>query len=91
MVPARPDGIMLPKATRANADQLDHYLTALEAAAGIPIGGIATLVLATETAQAMFGLGDYAGTPRLAALSWGRRGQRDRARRDAQSRCERRL
>jgi citrate lyase subunit beta/citryl-CoA lyase len=71
IVPARPDGIMLPKGTRADADKLDHYLSALEAAAGLPIGGIATLVLATETAQAMFGLGDYAGTPRLIALSWG--------------------
>jgi citrate lyase subunit beta/citryl-CoA lyase len=71
IVPARPDGVMLPKGTRADADKLDHYLSALEAAAGLPIGGIATLVLATETAQAMFGLGDYAGTPRLIALSWG--------------------
>jgi citrate lyase subunit beta/citryl-CoA lyase len=71
IVSARPDGIMLPKGTRADADRLDHYLSALEAAAGLPIGGIATLVLATETAQAMFGLGDYTSTPRLAALSWG--------------------
>lgn len=71
IVPARPDGILLPKASRVEADRLHHYLTALETAAGLPPGGIATMVLATETAQAMFGLGDYAGTPRLAALSWG--------------------
>lgn len=71
IVPARPDGIMLPKAMRADADRLHHYLTALEAAADLPIGGIATMVVATETAQATFGLGDYAGTPRLAALTWG--------------------
>lgn len=71
VVPARPDGIMLPKATRAEADRLHHYLTALEAAAGLPIGGIRTMVVATETAPALFGLGDYAGTPRLAALTWG--------------------
>nr|WP_208403003.1 CoA ester lyase [Sphingomonas japonica] len=71
IVPARPDGIMLPKAMRADADRLDQYLTALEAAAGLPIGGIATMVVATETAKATFGLGDYAGTPRLAALTWG--------------------
>lgn len=71
IVPARPDGIMLPKATRAEAERLHHYLTALEASAGLPIGGIRTIVVATETAPALFGLGDYAGCPRLAALTWG--------------------
>jgi citrate lyase subunit beta/citryl-CoA lyase len=71
IVAARPDGIMLPKATRAEADRLHHYLTALEAAADLPVGGIATIVVATETAPALFALGDYAGTPRLRALTWG--------------------
>lgn len=71
LVPGRPDGIMLPKATRADAEQLHHYLTALEAAAGLAIGDIRTIVVATETAPALFGLGDYAGCPRLAALTWG--------------------
>ena len=71
VVPAKPDGIMLPKATRAEAERLHHYLTALEAAAGLAIGGIRTIVVATETAPALFGLGDYAGCPRLAALTWG--------------------
>jgi citrate lyase subunit beta/citryl-CoA lyase len=71
IVPGRPDGIMLPKATRAEADRLHHYLTALEAAAGHAQGAIRVIVVATETAPALFGLGDYAGTPRLAALTWG--------------------
>ena len=71
VVPGRPDGIMLPKATRAEADRLHHYLTALEVAAGLPRGSIPTMVVATETAPALFGLGDYAGCPRLAALTWG--------------------
>ncbi|AJP72621.1 HpcH/HpaI aldolase/citrate lyase family protein [Sphingomonas hengshuiensis] len=71
IVAMRPDGIMLPKATRAEGDRLHHYLTALEAAAGLPLGEIATMVVATETAPALFGLGDYAGCPRLAALTWG--------------------
>jgi len=71
VVPGKPDGIMLPKATRAEADRLHHYLTALEVAAGLPRGGIPTMVVATETAPALFGLGDYAGCPRLAALTWG--------------------
>lgn len=71
IVPARPDGIMLPKATRADAERLNHYLTALEAAAGLPIGAIPVFVLATETAAGVFDVGNYAGCPRLAALSWG--------------------
>jgi citrate lyase subunit beta / citryl-CoA lyase len=71
IVPGRPDGIMLPKATRAEAELLHHYLTALETAHGLPQGEIRTIVVATETAQAIFGLGDYAGCPRLAALTWG--------------------
>jgi citrate lyase subunit beta/citryl-CoA lyase len=71
VVPHRPDGIMLPKATRTEADRLHHYLSALEAAAGHAAGAIRTIVVATETAPALFGLGDYAGCPRLAALTWG--------------------
>jgi citrate lyase subunit beta/citryl-CoA lyase len=71
VVPMAPDGIMLPKATRAEAERLHHYLTALEAAAGLAIGDIRTIIVATETAPALFGLGDYAGCPRLAALTWG--------------------
>jgi citrate lyase subunit beta/citryl-CoA lyase len=71
VVAARPDGIMLPKATCADADRLHHYLSALEVAAGLPEGEIATLVLATETAQGIFDVGNYAGCSRLAALSWG--------------------
>lgn len=71
IVPGRPDGIMLPKATRAEADRLHHYLTALEVAAGHLPGAIHVMVVATETAPALFGLGDYARTPRLAALTWG--------------------
>ncbi|AQR75515.1 CoA ester lyase [Sphingomonas sp. LM7] len=71
VVPGCPDGIMLPKATRAEAERLDHYLSALEAAAGHKVGAIRVIVVATETAPALFGLGDYAGCPRLAALTWG--------------------
>lgn len=71
IVPAKPDGIVLPKATRADADRLGDYLSALEAAAGLPIGRIPIVVLATETAAGVFDVGNYAGCPRLAALSWG--------------------
>lgn len=71
IVAAGPAGIMLPKATRAEADMLHRYLEALEVAAGRERGAIRLIVVATETAPALFGLGDYAGTPRLAALTWG--------------------
>ena len=71
IVGAGPAGIMLPKATRAEADRLHRYLEALEVAAGRECGAIRVIVVATETAPALFGLGEYAGTQRLAALTWG--------------------
>ena len=71
IVASRPDGVMLPKATRADADVLNRYLEALESAAGLPIGEMPVTVLATETAAGVFDVGNYAGCPRLAALSWG--------------------
>jgi len=71
VVPAKPDGIVLPKAIRADADRLHHYLEAFEAAAALPLGAIPVFVLATETAAGVFDVGNYAGCPRLAALSWG--------------------
>lgn len=71
IVQHRPDGIMLPKATPDEALLLGHYLTALEAAAGIEAESIRLIVVATETAPALFRLGDYAGVPRLDALTWG--------------------
>ena len=73
IVAAAPDGIMLPKATRTELDILHHYLSALEAASGVDLGAIRVIVVATETPAALFGLGDYGGAPRLAALTWGAR------------------
>ena len=72
IVGSRPGGIMLPKSRgRADAELLDHYLTALEAAAGTERGTTQVIVLVTETADAMFTTGSYAGAPRVAALTWG--------------------
>lgn len=72
VVEARPDGIVWPKAHPADAVRLDAWLGALEAAAGLPVVGSTPLLgIATETPQAIFALGSWAGTPRLAALSWG--------------------
>lgn len=56
-VPGRPAAIMLPKCTGA-ADllALDHHLEALEATAGLPIGGIGVLPIVTETAASVLAL-----------------------------------
>ncbi|MGH8295745.1 MAG: HpcH/HpaI aldolase/citrate lyase family protein [Steroidobacteraceae bacterium] len=72
VMPGRPGGIMLPKSRgRADVECLDHYLSALEAAAAIAPGATQVIALATETAASMFTTGTYAGAPRLAALTWG--------------------
>jgi citrate lyase subunit beta/citryl-CoA lyase len=72
VMPGRPGGIMLPKSRgRADVERLDHYLCALEAAAGIEPGATGVIALVTETAQSMFTTGTYAGAPRLLALTWG--------------------
>jgi citrate lyase subunit beta/citryl-CoA lyase len=72
VIPGHPGGIMLPKARdRTDVERLDHYLTALEVAAGVDVGSTRVIVLVTETAEAMFTTGNYAGAPRLAAMTWG--------------------
>ena len=72
VVCAGPGGIMLPKARgRKDVEMLDHYLSALEVAAGIAQGATKVIVLVTETAEAMFTTGDYGGAPRVVALTWG--------------------
>ena len=72
IMPARPDGIVFPKSTPEGTAELDHYLSAFEAAAGSEVGTTRIFCIATETAGAMFKLGDYAGcSPRLVGLSWG--------------------
>ncbi len=72
VVAGRPGGIMLPKSRgRGDVELLDHYLSALEVAAGIERGAIKVIVLVTETAEGMFTTGSYAGAPRLVAMTWG--------------------
>lgn len=72
VLPGRPGGVMLPKATgRRDVDRLGDMLLALEAAFGIPPGSTRIAALVTETAAAMFTTGSYGGAPRLAAMSWG--------------------
>ncbi|MBO2447744.1 CoA ester lyase [Actinomadura barringtoniae] len=72
VIPARPGGVMLPKARgRHDVETLDHYLSALEVAAGTERGATKVIVLVTETAEAMFTTGTYQGAPRVVAMTWG--------------------
>lgn len=72
IMPAKPGGIMLPKPRgRADAELVGHYLTALEANAGAPIGSTKMIALVTETPESTLVTGSYAGVPRLVAMTWG--------------------
>jgi citrate lyase subunit beta/citryl-CoA lyase len=73
VVPAKPDGIVLPKCEGgADVGRLSLYLDAFEAAAGIEPGHIRIVPVATETARAMFKLDSFAGcSKRLWGLMWG--------------------
>jgi citrate lyase subunit beta/citryl-CoA lyase len=67
------DGIMVPKANgAADIVRIGHYLDALETRSGMVRGTVRIVVVATETATAMFNLGSYAPAhERLAGLTWG--------------------
>ena len=72
IVRARPGGIMLPKVRdRRDVERLDAYLSALEVQAGVPEGEIRVIIVATETPEGLFSIGDYKAAPRLAAMTWG--------------------
>lgn len=73
VVPARPDGILLPKA-EGGPDMmlLSAMLAAREALAGLDDGAVKILALATETAAALFTMHTYRGaSARLVGLTWG--------------------
>ena len=62
VVAGAPDGIVLPKTySAAEAVRLDHYLSALEAREGLPVGSTRMLVVATETARSLFTLESFVG------------------------------
>ncbi|MBX9910094.1 MAG: CoA ester lyase [Beijerinckiaceae bacterium] len=67
------DGVMVPKANgAADIVRIGHYLDALETRSGMARGTVKLVVVATETAIAMFNLGSYAPAhERLAGLTWG--------------------
>jgi citrate lyase subunit beta / citryl-CoA lyase len=67
------DGVFVPKANGADdIARFGHYLDALKTKVGMPVGSLKIVVVATETAKAMFALHTYAPAhSRLAALTWG--------------------
>jgi len=73
IVPARPDGIMLPKAEGgSDVAHCDAKLTAREAIHGLAEGSLGIIAIATETAAALFQAGTYGGSSlRLQGLTWG--------------------
>ena len=72
VVATRPAAIMLPKCGgAADLVALDHHVEALEAAAGLPVGGILALPIVTESASAVAGLPTYPRAPRVLALCFG--------------------
>jgi len=73
VMPAGPDGIMLPKPLNGlYAQQLDHYISALETREGLALGSTRIIPVATEVPGALFDLQSYAGaSSRLQGLTWG--------------------
>lgn len=66
-------GIVLPKIRRgADVTALAAHLTELEAAHGVAAGSVGIAVVATETPEMLFRLGELTGaSPRLRACTWG--------------------
>ena len=73
VMPAAPDGVMLPKSLDgASVQQLGVKLAVREALAGLADGVTRVVAIATESARAVFGLASYRGcSPRLEGLAWG--------------------
>ncbi len=73
VVPGAPAAIMLPKCTgAADLMAIDHHLEALETSAGLPVGGIQVLPIATESAAAVLALPTLLGfSRRVVALCFG--------------------
>jgi citrate lyase subunit beta/citryl-CoA lyase len=72
VMPGRPHGILLPKCIPDDLRTLDHYLSAFEASAALPVGATRVIAIATETPAAIFAIGNYAGvSPRLSGITWG--------------------
>ena len=70
---AAPAALVVPKAEGAGTlAQMNLDLEECETLAGLPVGGIRVLPIATETPRAVLKLADYTvPQPRLVALTWG--------------------
>lgn len=73
IVPFAPPVLVVPKAEGpADLARLDGLISERERAAGLPVGGIKLLPVASETPAAVLNLMQYASPPpRLLALTWG--------------------
>lgn len=73
VMPAKPDGIVLPKCEgAADVNRLAHYLDAFETASDIESGATRIVPIATETARGIVKLGSFEdASPRLLGLTWG--------------------
>jgi citrate lyase subunit beta/citryl-CoA lyase len=73
VMPAAPDGIVLPKAVGgADVAHLGAKLAVREAEYGLDDGATRILAIATENAAGVFALGTFAGAShRLMGLTWG--------------------
>jgi citrate lyase subunit beta/citryl-CoA lyase len=74
LMPGRPDGVMVPKASGPEQLQvLAAELLTMEQRHGIPPGTTRILPLVSETPMAALGIASYATAqqPRLAGLTWG--------------------
>jgi len=73
ITPAAPVGLVVPKAEGAETlVRVGAQLEEAETLAGLPVGAIKLVPIATETPRAVLKLADYASPPpRLIALAWG--------------------
>ena len=73
VMPAPPDGILLPKSVNgASIQQLGALLAVKEAEHDLTDGATRIMAIATETPASLFNMGNYAGaSPRLVGLTWG--------------------
>ncbi len=73
VMPGRPDGIMLPKASGGqDVTHLGAKLAVREVENDIPDGSTRIIAIGTETARSVFALGTYGGASRrLEGLTWG--------------------
>jgi citrate lyase subunit beta/citryl-CoA lyase len=73
IIPAKPDGVVLPKPrSPEDLEILSRRIGNYEAEHELEVGSLRILPVATETPQALFSLGDYRQCgSRLAGLTWG--------------------